>query len=44
MQRFYLKFQARRYAAVLRWPLSLLVLAGIWARFAVTLPLALLRR
>ena len=44
MQRFFLKFQAPCYAAVLRWPFSLLVLAGIWARFAVTLPLALLRR
>ena len=44
MQRFYLKFQAPRYAAPLRWPFSLLVLAGIWGRFAVTLPLTLLRR
>lgn len=44
MQRFYLKLQAPAYRPLLRWPLSLLVLAGIWARFAVTLPLALLRR
>jgi GT2 family glycosyltransferase len=44
MQRFYLKFQAPRCAAWLRWPFTLLVLTGIWTRFAVTLPLALLRR
>jgi hypothetical protein len=44
MQRFYLKFHAPRYAMLLRWPVSLLVLAGIWARFVVTLPVALLRR
>jgi GT2 family glycosyltransferase len=44
MQRFYLKLQAPGYAPLLRWPLSLLVLLGIWARFAVTLPFALLRR
>jgi hypothetical protein len=29
---------------LLRWPRSLLVLAGIWARFVLTLPLVLLRR
>jgi GT2 family glycosyltransferase len=44
MQRFYLKFQAERYPALLRWPFSLLVLMGIWLRFAVTLPAALLQR
>jgi len=43
MQRFFLKFQSPRYSQWLRWPFSLLVLAGIWARFAVTLPLVLLR-
>lgn len=40
MQRFFRKFQARQYALPMRW----LVLAGIWLRFLVTLPLALLRR
>jgi len=44
MQRFYLKLQAPGYAPLLRWPLSLLVLLGIWARFVVTLPFALMRR
>jgi len=44
MQRFFLKFQAPKYGALLRWPFSLLVLAGIWLRFVLTLPLALLRR
>lgn len=44
MQRFYLKLQAPGYTPLLRWPLSLLVLVGIWARFAVTLPFALMRR
>ena len=44
MQRFFMKFQAPRYAILLRWPLSLLVLAGIWLRFALTLPLILLGR
>ena len=44
MQRFFLKFQAPAYPPLLRWPFSLLVLAGIWARFVVTLPGALLRR
>jgi len=44
MQRFFLKFQAPRYANWLRWPFTLLVLLGIWSRFALTLPLALLRR
>jgi len=43
MQRFFLKFQAPRYAAPMRWPFSALVLVGIWARFAVTLPLVWLR-
>ncbi|NND45786.1 MAG: glycosyltransferase family 2 protein [Xanthomonadales bacterium] len=40
MQRFYDKFQAERHSAPLRW----LVRGGIWAHYAVTLPLALLRR
>ena len=40
MQRFFCKFQAERYARPLRWA----VVAAIWARFALTLPLALLRR
>lgn len=40
MQRFFLKFQASGHA----WPLRWLVLAGIWLRFALTLPLAVLRR
>ena len=40
MQRFFTKFQAGRYA----WPLRWTVVAAIWARFALTLPLALLRR
>jgi len=44
MQRFFLKFQAPQYAVLLRWPRSLLVLTGIWARFVLTLPLVLLRR
>ena len=44
MQRFYLKLQAPGYTPLLRWPLSLLVLLGIWARFAVTLPVAMMRR
>jgi GT2 family glycosyltransferase len=44
MQRFYLKLQAPGYRRPLRWLLSPLVLAGIWLRFAVTLPLVLLRR
>jgi GT2 family glycosyltransferase len=44
MQRFFLKFQAPAYVNPWRWPVSLLVLLGIWARFTVTLPLALLRR
>ena len=39
MQRFFRKFQARSHAFPVRW----LVLAGIWLRFAATLPLALLR-
>lgn len=40
MHRFFRKFQAREYAFPVRW----LVLAGIWLRFLVTLPRALLRR
>ena len=40
MQRFFGKFQAQRYA----WPLRWGVVAAIWARFVLTLPLALLRR
>jgi len=39
MQRFFLKFQAQQYGLPPRW----LVIAGIWLRFAVTLPLALLK-
>jgi GT2 family glycosyltransferase len=39
MQRFFLKFQAERYALPVRW----LVLAGIWVRFAITWPLIWLR-
>jgi len=37
MQRFFRKFQARRYPLPLRW----LVIAGIWLRYAVTLPFVL---
>jgi len=44
MQRFFLKFQAPKVGPLLRWPFSLLVLAGIWLRFVFTLPWALLRR
>ena len=40
MQRFFVKFQARRYPWALRWA----VIAGIWTRFALSLPLVLLRR
>jgi GT2 family glycosyltransferase len=40
MQRFFVKFQAKQTSLPLRW----LVIAGIWIRFAVTLPLALFRR
>jgi GT2 family glycosyltransferase len=36
MQRFFMKFQARQTSPPLRW----LVIAGIWVRFAVTLPIA----
>ena len=39
MQRFFLKFQARNHGFPVRW----LVLAGIWIRFALTLPLVWLR-
>lgn len=40
MQRFFRKFQAGRYPLPLRW----LVIAGIWLRFALTLPLLPFRR
>jgi GT2 family glycosyltransferase len=40
MQRFFRKHQAGSYA----WPLRGLVVGGIWARWALTLPLVLLRR
>ena len=40
MQRFFLKFQARRHAAPLRW----LIIGGVWLRYVLTLPLAWLRR
>jgi GT2 family glycosyltransferase len=40
MQRFFRKFQAGRRALPVRW----LVISGIWLRFALTLPLVLLRR
>lgn len=40
MQRFYRKFQAPRHFLLFRW----LVIAGIWLRFLLTLPLVLLRR
>ena len=39
MQRFFRKFQAGAYPAPRRW----LVIAGIWLRYAVTLPLTLIR-
>jgi GT2 family glycosyltransferase len=39
MQRFFLKFQAQQSSPPLRW----LVIAGIWLRFAVTLPLTWMR-
>lgn len=39
MQRFFSKFQAKNYLLPFRW----LVIAGIWVRFAVTLPLVLFR-
>ena len=39
MQRFFRKFQAQRYPFPVRW----LVIAGIWLRYAVTLPLVLAR-
>ena len=44
MQRFFLKFQAPGYAIPWRWLLSGLVLGGIWLRFALLLPIILLRR
>ena len=40
MQRFFNKFQADRYGLPMRW----LVTAGIWLRYAVTLPVALLKK
>jgi GT2 family glycosyltransferase len=40
MQRFFRKFQARRYP----WPFRWAVIAGIWARFALSLPSILLRK
>jgi GT2 family glycosyltransferase len=40
MQRFFTKFQADSYVVPLRW----LVIAGIWIRFLLTLPLVLLRK
>jgi len=40
MQRFFTKFQAQEHGPLFR----LLVVAGIWLRFALTLPLILLRR
>jgi hypothetical protein len=39
MQRFFEKFQAQQTSPPLRW----LVVAGIWLRFVVTLPLAWFR-
>jgi len=39
MQRFFQKFQAGRYPFPVRW----LVIAGIWLRYAVTLPWVLVR-
>jgi hypothetical protein len=39
MQRFFGKFQAASYPMPVRWS----VIAGIWCRFALTLPLAWLR-
>lgn len=39
MQRFFYKFQARRYPLPVRW----LVFAGIWLHFLLTLPLVLIR-
>jgi len=44
MQRFFLKFRAPGYAVPWRWLLSSLVLAGIWLRFVLLLPIILLRR
>jgi GT2 family glycosyltransferase len=40
MQRFYSKFQAREHHVLFRW----FVISGIWLRFILTLPLALLKR
>ncbi len=39
MQRFFRKFQAERYPFPVRW----LVIAGIWLRYLLTLPLSLIR-
>ena len=44
MQRFFLTFQAPEYAIPLRWLLGGLVLAGIWLRFVLLLPVVALRR
>jgi GT2 family glycosyltransferase len=44
MQRFFLKFQARRYSGPLGGALRWAVIAGIWTRFALTLPPILLRK
>jgi hypothetical protein len=43
MQRFFVKFQARRYGGPLGGPLRWAVIAGIWTRFALSLPPILLR-
>jgi GT2 family glycosyltransferase len=40
MQRFFLKFQASQYLLPIRW----LVVAGIWIRFILTLPLLMFRK
>jgi GT2 family glycosyltransferase len=40
MQRFFTRFQAERYLLPFRW----LVIAGIWIRFLLTLPLVLIRK
>ena len=40
MQRFFSRFQAGNYIAPVRW----FVVAGIWARFLLTLPLVLIRK
>ncbi len=40
MQRFFSRYQAGNYIAPVRW----FVIAGIWARFLLTLPLVLIRK